>query len=241
MSAEDISSLFQKINGVLFTGGPDKPHTHEKYFETAKQLFQLVWENDDVPLWGTCLGFETIISIVAGDEGDGILGNFDAEKLNLPLNITEEGKHSRIVEQMNENVFDVVINESITTNWHSYGVSDKKFSDMIATEGFIAVTTNEDRQKNSFVSTLEHKSKLIFSTQWHPEANQFDTDDKSGDPTPNRSQNAVEAMQFFSNFFVNMSRNNNHKFSGNEDFKQNVIGGGDSGGVSEFDGFVYYF
>ena len=57
-----------KVNGVLFTGGPAMPMTSGEYFTTATNIYNNVVElnsggdgkNSHFPLWGTCLGFETI-------------------------------------------------------------------------------------------------------------------------------------------------------------------------------------
>ena len=67
MQPNELELLFSKINGVLFTGGPGQPEDNNSYFSTAKQLYKMVIESSDyVPLWGTCLGFETIASLVGG-------------------------------------------------------------------------------------------------------------------------------------------------------------------------------
>ena len=54
---DELTELFSKINGVLFTGGPATPETIPEYFKTASKIYGLVTESEDhVPLWGTCLG-----------------------------------------------------------------------------------------------------------------------------------------------------------------------------------------
>jgi len=85
ISTEDLEVLFDKLNGVLFTGGPAQPETDKQYFETATNLFNLVSSSSShVPLWGTCLGFETISSIVGSGE-DNVLSEFDAEQVGQTL------------------------------------------------------------------------------------------------------------------------------------------------------------
>ena len=49
-----------------------------------------------IPLWGTCLGLETISSIVAPGGEDAVLSDFDAEQLSLPLKFTEQADESRL-------------------------------------------------------------------------------------------------------------------------------------------------
>jgi len=236
---DEIASLFSKLNGVLFTGGPDMPQTDARYYQAAQQLFDLVNTNgdNDVPLWGTCLGFETISSIASG-VGDAVLTNFDAEKISLPLNAVDES--ARMINGMGSDMLETLETANITTNWHTFGVSQDDFSKLVTPSGFIIVSVNNDRVGKTFVSTIEHDTKPIYATQWHPEANQFDGDDKRGDSTPDRSSEAVDVVQFMSKFFVGEARRNDHTF-GEDEWKESVIGGDLDGMGIIYDGFVYHF
>ncbi|GMH57385.1 hypothetical protein TL16_g02366 [Triparma laevis f. inornata] len=195
----DLEVLFGKLNGVLFTGGPATPESFPEYFVTAGRIYDLVVTNGDgdVPLWGTCLGFETISSIVAGGEYL-VLTDFDAEQISLPLSLTNSAPNSRVFgSDMPSEIKSIFTSQNVTTNWHTYGVGVDNFKNLLSSE-LIATSTNFDRGGLEFVSSMEHVTAPIYATQWHPESNQFDTTDKKGDPTPNRSADANKAMAYLS-------------------------------------------
>ncbi|GMH58164.1 hypothetical protein TrRE_jg5352 [Triparma retinervis] len=241
MPRDDLEELFSKLNGVVFTGGPAQPETDKQYFDTATALYNLVsTSGSHVPLWGTCLGFEMISSIVGHGE-DNVLSDFDAEKLSLPLTFTPSADVSQVygAASMPSAVREILSSQNVTTNWHEYGVSSSAFATSLAPAGLVATSTNLDREGKEFVSSLEHSSLPIFATQWHPEANQFDTTDKKGDSTPSRSSDAVLVMQHLANFFVGEARKNDHAFDDKDDFSLHVLNATSSG--TTFDGWIYYF
>ena len=50
---------------------------------------------------------------------------------------------------------------------------------------------------------MEHATAPIYATQWHPEANLYSRDH---DMVINHSAEAINVMQYFTNFFVNEAR-----------------------------------
>jgi gamma-glutamyl hydrolase len=64
-TSDNIELQFHKLNGVLFTGGPSKPTDFNRYFQTENLLYNLCLKYNQ-PLWGTCLGFQSISDIIAG-------------------------------------------------------------------------------------------------------------------------------------------------------------------------------
>ena len=52
---------------------------------TCFPLPQAMDAGDYFPVWGTCLGFELLTTIVGGE---GILSQVDAENYSIPLNLT---------------------------------------------------------------------------------------------------------------------------------------------------------
>eukprot|EP01047_Picozoa_sp_COSAG01_P061050 COSAG01_NODE_7570_length_3144_cov_2.131691_4_plen_335_part_00 len=95
--AAELERLFGSVNGVLFTGGEtDIRLLNSTYMRAAKQIFDLAVmahaSGDYVPLWGTCMGFQTLAVLAAG-RADALTsrgvpaGNpgFDSDGINLPL------------------------------------------------------------------------------------------------------------------------------------------------------------
>ncbi|GMI51584.1 hypothetical protein ScalyP_jg3152 [Parmales sp. scaly parma] len=242
MQPNELELLFSKINGVLFTGGPGQPEDNNSYFSTAKQLYKMVIESSDyVPLWGTCLGFETIASLVGGGE-EAVLTAFDAEKLSLPLTFEPDTKISKLFNPAStpKNILETFQKLNVTTHWHDFGVSITNFDEKLRPNNLRSLTTNLDRSGFEFVSTLEHVNKPVYATQWHPEANQFDTTEKKGDGTPNRIPQATFAMQYLSSFMISEARKNQHSFANPDDFANSVLGAANEEKYVN-DGFVYNF
>ena len=245
LPADDLEGLMSKLNGVLFTGGPAKPNTNSLYFQTATRIYELVEkfnsQGTHYPLWGTCLGFETISSIVSPSGQDAVLtGVFDSESLSLPLVFTDAAPDSKLFGQLSPTLYNNFASLNVTTNWHSYGVSPTNFMSLLSPNGLVALSTNVDRQGQPFVSTLEHAVLPVYATQWHAEANEFDTADKNGDSTPNRSSEAMQLMQNLANFFVDEARKNDNSFDDVEEWKSKVlIPVGQIG--TYFDSWKYWF
>lgn len=174
--------------------------TNTAYFRSAKYLYERV-VNDDAagkwtpPLWGTCLGFETIccaaITNVSSDgtyNCDNVLsGGYDSMGLPLPLNLTDEAPTSRFLgtgtfgetssspvkslsTSLSSTTLSYLTSTAATPNFHEYGVNPANFSKFLSPKGLVALSVNTDRHGKPFVSTLEHKTAPITAVQWHPEA-----------------------------------------------------------------------
>ena len=154
--------LINSVNGVLFPGGA-APINDSGYFKTAKLVFeeakQLNDEGNYYPLWGTCLGFETLHSIAAEL---GILSHFDAENYTIPLNLTKDAFRSRLFKRIDKRLLESLMFEEVTLNMHNMGVDVSKYrTNAKLAAMFRVLSTNFDRQGKEFVSTVEGK-KLLF-------------------------------------------------------------------------------
>lgn len=202
-TAEEVTRQFRTLSGVLFTGGPAKPTEFTRYWQTEQLLLSLAREHA-MPLWGTCLGFQSIADILAGTTD--VLTDVDAEDLSLSLELTAAAPTSRLLGSgtVPDDVLAALTSSNYTTNWHMYGVTPETFAASLAVPaaGMVALSTNRDRGGLAFVSTMEHASLPIYATQWHPEANQFDRDHRTVD----HSGGACATMQWLANFFVGEAR-----------------------------------
>jgi len=240
----NLGETLSNLNGLIFTGGPAMPEADETYFSTAAALFVAVEDLNKngvhFPLWGTCLGLETISSIVGGGQG-AALTNFDAENISLVLDFTSEARSSKMFSEMPEGMYEIFSTRNITTNWHTFGVSPETFAARVQPAGFTLLSTNADKENEEFVSTFEHETYPIFAVQWHPESNQYDTTDKEGDSTPDRTKEAVEGMQYLGNFLVNEARGNDNAVDGDKQFRDLVLVSNSVEGRRYFDGWKFWF
>jgi gamma-glutamyl hydrolase len=203
-TSEEIIEQMKTLDGVFFTGGLYTPTSFERYYTTQKLLYKLVIEQNKT-LWGTCLGFQAIADIVA-NESDGILGNYPAMNIPLPLNFTNYGlKKSKMFSYLSNQYKDLFSKNSFTENWHNYGIGIDDFKKYLEPNGYHIVSTNIDTNGIEFVSTYEHETYKIYATQWHPEANQYDPDPQNSSHIAYGDE-ATDAMSYIAQFIVHNAR-----------------------------------
>jgi len=207
-----IDSLFNSVNGLLFTGGGSSMSDSAKYF--FKKIVDANQNGDYFPLWGTCLGFEWLLKAASGNDDICDTG-FNSENYSIPLNLTDKATDCRVFDN-DSKLLNILKTENVCMNNHKEGIRKAHFesTDKLTTM-FNIISTNTDRDGIEFVSTIEGKELPIYGTQWHPEKNNFEWGEfKNGVPYEgiNHSSNAIFVSQALSNFFVNEARQNKHRF-----------------------------
>lgn len=185
-SNETTMWWLSRINGVLLPGGgaavPDAARVAVEYGE--------------IPVWGTCLGFEWIQEILGAE-----LATFDAQNLSLPLAIREQGFLLR-----SPSMRQILQEQNVTMNNHNYGVTVQESKLRI-------LSTSFDRNGKEFVSTAE--GGHLYGVQWHPEKNAFEHGERlDGMPYEaiDHSSDAVSVTSSFASSLVDLARLNNHTF-----------------------------
>jgi len=83
---ENLSFYFNTLNGILFPGGGADLSVDGKYYKAQKFFFDKSidsFDNGDYfPIWGTCLGFESLVQIVSQNES--LISSFPIEDINTP-------------------------------------------------------------------------------------------------------------------------------------------------------------
>jgi gamma-glutamyl hydrolase len=174
-TSEELDDVFSKVNGFLFPGGGATfPDSAQYIFDKTVAANQA---GDFMPLWGTCMGFQWLLISASRDVDilDPKSGQMDAYNISLPLEFTSTAKSSKMYANAPRDVYKILESQNVTMNNHHYGVWTDHFK---ATESlstfFDMLSTNEDRNGDSFVSTMEAFDYPIFGTQWHPEKNAFE-------------------------------------------------------------------
>ncbi|KPP73530.1 gamma-glutamyl hydrolase-like [Scleropages formosus] len=214
-SQAEYEKIFNSINGVLYIGGAVDLFSSD-YAKAARIFFQLAQKANDMgdyfPLWGTCMGFQLLTVMVAGEN---LLTNTTAENLALPLNLTAEAWFSRMFENFPVKLLKAVSQEPLTGNFHHYGLTEENFRRNEKLQQFFSIlSTNVAENGATFVSTMEGRRYPFYGVQWHPEVNLFQWNPHFQFP---HSPNAVRLSSLLSEFFVNEARKSLHHFSNPEE------------------------
>jgi len=202
---DKVRALFSKVNAVLFTGGPAKPlEAPAPYFQTATLLYDLVAGHPDVPLWGTCLGLQTISCIAAG--GVDVLGDYPLENYAYPLDFTPAAATSKMFGDLTS-AARADFEHNVTTNWHHFGVPPIR----MASTALVPLATNVALNGETFVSALEGRGALnVFAVQFHPESVQWQA---ASGGVPAKSAEALRSAAVLARVLVERARNNTHCFA----------------------------
>eukprot|EP00003_Mantamonas_plastica_P024915 TRINITY_DN4762_c0_g1_i1.p1 TRINITY_DN4762_c0_g1~~TRINITY_DN4762_c0_g1_i1.p1 ORF type:complete len:378 (+),score=134.15 TRINITY_DN4762_c0_g1_i1:129-1136(+) len=216
-SPEVLTDLFSKINGVLFPGGGADLSANSTFRNTATLLYNLAIEanknGQHFPIWGTCLGFQTLNVITANNIS--VLSGFDSENITLPLDFTSDPSKSRMFGFAGQEIVKILGSQPVTMNNHHSGVTPERFnSDPHLSSFFNLLSTNKDREGKEFVSSIEGKEFPIYGTQWHPEKPLFEWNPNE---VINHSFDSVVANRFTNTFFVNEARKNTHHFANKQE------------------------
>ena len=212
----DLDKLFNSLNAILFTGGgTDITDLSSPYMSAAGHLLNasiaaFVNDGDHVPVWGTCMGIQTLSALIAQNASVVEPGYVGVDPLMMPLNLTAAASSSTMFGSLPEVVRSSLDTKPITTNLHHEGVAPSQFTtDDHLSAFFNVLSTNTDTAGREFVSTIEGKTVPVYGVQWHPERPQFEwhkIDPVTGLDPINHDSLTVYAMQSFANFFVSEVR-----------------------------------
>jgi gamma-glutamyl hydrolase len=219
-SREELLRLFKSVNGLFFTGGMLDMKNGTSYFDNSLYLYNLALEanrnGDYFPVWGTCQGFQ-LFHVFAAELPDEnlLMEHFDSWNISYPLVFDLKNVHSSKMMGFKSGISDIILHDfaslPITMNFHHLGVSRGTYEKHAKIKNFFNIlSTNKDRKGVEFVSIVEAKNYPIFAVQFHPEWPIFEWE-----PTAqvSHTEAAVRANSYFSSFFVNECRKNDHKFA----------------------------
>ena len=163
MSYQEIEEIFNSVNGVLFPGGAVSL-SDSQYFKNAKHFYNLAIaasaREDIFPIWGTCLGFEALANIVAGEN---VLSESEARDIAMPLNFSGCAKCSRMMRDAPDELVKKLSTEPLTYNFHGFCVTPETFVATRALDHMLRVVSyNTDINGKIFVSTFEGELHQVF-------------------------------------------------------------------------------
>jgi len=159
---KDLEKYFKKIHGLYLPSGGAFAGTQMEYYRACKKLMIMAMKENDrgnyFPVWGCCMGFQQMLIIADGkDDVDHFLQKFDSyNNLLCAINLTEEGKHSKIMNGIDEHTRKRITTMKCTLNNHMLGITPAKFKkNPLVNDFYKIVGTSSDRKGKEFVAIIE--------------------------------------------------------------------------------------
>lgn len=208
-------NIVNSLNGLVFPGGSASITQKSGYGRAGRILYDLVLEEADngreVPLFSICLGFEMLMYLAANDTQP--LTSCKAKSRADPLYMKQGWADSQLFRDAPEDVVRTLNFTNATSNFHKYCVTEERFLYLGLDDSYNILSTSKDDDGLEYISTVEHRQLPIYGFQWHPEKNLFEWAYKS---IPHNRE-AVRAVQYFTNLFIDKARLDNHTFSPEEE------------------------
>lgn len=216
VSASQVEKIFQSINALLLPGMMlTKPNNtvvqNQRPDGPPKLVLDLVeraikaneQEGDYFPIWGTCKGFEWLLTAIGGDKV--LQHGFDSVDFPQHLDFTRKSP-GRMFGEANSSLIDWLSQEAITYNDHTLGISlNKERLTPKLDAVFDIIASSKDRKNNTFVAAIEGRKLPFYGTQFHPEHIQF----IAGGHIP-KTPEAVASAVMLSKFYISEAKKNKH-------------------------------
>ena len=154
---------FNMINGLLIPGGETTfIMKNNTFIESVTKFFELSLQ-EYFPIWGTCFGFELLMSLIGGFTK---FKKYPAQGL-YPIKICQK---SRMFGKFPPRYVNYLENNDSTSQNHDYGISPNDFMNNLHLRRFYNIlATSVDNNEKEYVAAIEAKYYPIYGVQWHPE------------------------------------------------------------------------
>ena len=213
---EQIISLLNQINGVLFSAGPRRPLKFDEPWESNGKFVFDYAKNNGIPVWGTCLGMQ-MITVFMSDENKNFLEKYNNIGLKNVI-LTNSARESKMLSLFKESDFINLNNSHTSYHIHKHGISPEVFfSNKNLMDNYDIIGYGYDSDGKKFVNIIESKKgkkHKIFGTQFHPEINPFE---RANWFKENNPMDALRRSQLMVMKFIEEARNNRNKFISDEE------------------------
>ena len=218
-SAEELTALFNSINGLLLPGGGADLSNTTRIRRSGQHLYKLAIAaneaGDAFPIWGTCMGFQFLSLLTSGKDSILCHDCYNSMGVPLPLEFVEPAaSQSSLFGGMDATLKQWLATQKLTANSHHDGIKPATFDSDARLKAFYNVlSTNVDSQGRPFVSSFEAKSYPFAGTQWHPEKNNFEWGTTLGPRAIPHGAAATAVSQYVADFVVSQARRSTHRFA----------------------------
>ena len=220
---ENFTRIMRSLNGFLITGG-DSDHVKADNktltpFGVAVQnvvntVIQINNEGVHYPLWGTCMGFQLISCIIAGQTS----GDYNClyvqpgfSQIRTNMSFFEGAEKHPIFSKMTNDLHDAFLHDDITFFHFSVTVHRYLWEENSGLKtNFTRLTYVLDEAATNITVLIAGTKYPIYGSQFHPEKIPFEW---RREEIPH-SRQAVSGAQMYANFFVDEARKNFNSFNG---------------------------
>ena len=164
------------------------------------------------PIWGVCLGIETMAFWAFDPIIDPKSRCHDTNPKMMTLNFTDQAPSSKLFRDMPKNVFEALAEKPMAGHFHKFGVSMKMYElSKDFQELFAVLATNHDARGMEFISIMEARHYPFYALQWHPEKVHF-MDKLVAAKDLQQPVEAFAMNKYMSHFLLQEACKNNNSF-----------------------------
>lgn len=168
---DKIEDVLSQLNGIMFPGGNADIDPTSQFGAASKRIFEYALEGN-MPVWGTCMGFEQLLTYSARlRNASSPLVPVDAAKLMLPLDLAPGARESGLWPALSRETQEVLMDDAVTVNMHVYSIAA---DDPQVPAFWRILATGLDRKSVPFIALAEALDFPIIAAQFHPEKNLFE-------------------------------------------------------------------
>ena len=225
-----------KVNAVIFPGGDGD------YLEYGRLVFNMTKEINDngtyLPLWGTCMGYENMVSYVA-DEGWKVLDVYDLDSASLTLDFVVDPLSTKMFQWLGNEAY-LFNDHNVTYHSHHWSMNPDKFNTDKGLASMFKLTgiSYMPDDGRPIVASVESEQYPFFGTQFHPEK---PTQIFKEDQAVNHSWISIQLNTHFAEYFVYQARRNNVTYGNYSEVQKAIIQNADLIVTDEWYDTVYVF
>ncbi|XP_061386415.1 gamma-glutamyl hydrolase B-like [Musca vetustissima] len=220
-------SIMNKINGILMPGGAiffnpkfcTKDMTSHAY-TSSKIIFDIARQLKHFPLWGTCLGYQLLLTHSAGVED--VRQDCKSMNVSLPVQFEDDKvlQKSKLFADLDESVKARMSSQPFGYHYHKYCITKEDLRMFKIEDQWQVLACNKDDNGLEFINIVEHKEFPFYGSQIHPERV---FNENLGDQDPcHHCPSCYELNQYFAKFFAQQCRLNENRFADEDLIRYNI-------------------
>ena len=211
-SESEIEKILNKVNGVLFMGGGRDFNLTSNWEVKAKFILNFAL-NNNLPVYGTCMGFQLLHVIFSEDEKILSKYKYDDSGVEHSL-ILVKGIPQKLFSLFEDKELEILEKHSSTVYFHHDGIDKNDFSkNKLLNKIFFLSSIGYDKKLNIFSNTIEGKESKIYGSQFHPEKVPYI---RTKNYVLNHSMDSLTVSQLIGLYFVDECRKNENRFDEKE-------------------------